>query len=53
MATLINRSRYTARVPRHTELTRQFTHTHATAARAYLEELRAQGRHPCHARAGG
>ena len=45
MATLINRSRYTVRVPRRAELTRQFTYTQATVARAYLEELRAQG-HP-------
>jgi hypothetical protein len=45
MATLINRSPYTVRVPRCTELTREFPHDKVQAARAYLKELRTQG-HP-------
>ena len=46
MATLINRSSFTVRVPPRAELTRSFSHENVEGARQYLESLRAQGHVP-------
>jgi integrase len=46
VATIENRSRYTVTVRHRADLTKQFPHTQAAQARAYLTALRAQGYRP-------
>jgi len=46
MATIENRSRFTVTVRHRADLTREFPHTEAEQARAYLEALRGQGYKP-------